>query len=207
MSRFILSAAILSFMAVPALALPPAGFETRGIATSFATTETPEQSTPFKLYFQNGKVRMELKLADGAPSVILAQRGAKTVTLLDTSQKMAFTTTMADLSTLDGTPPLSELLDASSWKANLAKHGKRLPGIEIKGSETCSIWQKESGNTSYKVWFSDKQELPMQIEGSVSGKLRFRFVVQHLATGKQDHAFFTIPAGYQHAQLMPDARP
>lgn len=201
MSRILLSAAILSVMASPALAAAPGGFVSQGIATSFATAEAPETSTPFKFYFQGGKVRMELRMADGAPSVILAKSGSKSVTMLDTAQKMAFTTSMADLTTMDGTPPIEELLDASNWKAQLAKQGKRLPGNEVMGSESCSLWQKENGKTLYKVWFSDKKELPMQIEGRVAGKLRFRFTVQQLKTGAQDKALFAVPAGYQHAQL------
>lgn len=206
MSRILLSVAMLAACATPALAAPPNGFMSQGIATSFATAEAPETSTPFKFYFQGGKVRMELRMADGAPAVILAKRGSKSVTMLDTAQKMAFTTLTADLTTMEGTPPIEELLDAANWKAQLSKQGKRLPGNQVLGSETCSLWQKESGRTLYKVWFSDKKELPMQIEGRVAGKLRFRFTVQQLTTGAQDHALFAIPSGYQHAQLAPEGK-
>ena len=200
-NRLLLSFALVPLLATPALAATPSEFMSQGIATSFATANSPEQSTPVKFYYRNGMVRLELKMMGGTPSVILAHKGSSTVTMLDPTQKMAFTTSLAGFGSMPGAPPLNQLMDATQWKSILFKRSHRLPGTAIIGNERCSIWENTSGPNRYKVWFDDKQDLPMQLEGRVNGKLRFRYTVYHLSTYPVNRNLFTVPAGYHRAQL------
>lgn len=192
--------AAIAVSAAPALAAPPTAFLATGTATSFATADAPEQSTPVKLYYQGGKIRLEMRPPGGGSSVILAKRGSKHVTMLDPVQKLAMVSNLSAVEAQDGMPSMDQIMDIASWKAQL-KTAKRLPGAETKGAERCSLWEKASGATTLKIWFADALELPMQIEGKVSGKPRFRFTVSGVKPGPQAAALFAVPAGYQTTEL------
>lgn len=186
--------------AAPALAAPPSAFMATGTATNFASADAPEQTTPVKLYYQGGKIRIEMQPPGGATSVILAKRGSKQVTMLDPTQKIAMVSNLGEVAAVDGMPSMEQIMDIASWKAQL-KSAKKLAGSETKGSEPCSLWEKTSGKTTFKIWFADALELPMQIEGKVGGKPRFRFAVSGVKPGPQAAALFAVPAGYQKTEL------
>ncbi len=192
--------ATIAVSAAPALAAPPSAFMATGTATSFATADAPEQTTPVKLFYQGGKIRIEMQPPGGGKSVILAKRGSKQVTMLDPVQKLAMVSNLSAVQTQDGMPSMDQIMDMASWKAQL-KTAKRLAGSEVKGSEQCSLWEKTTGQTTFKVWFADKLELPMQIEGKVGGKPRFRFSVSGVKPGPQASTLFAVPSGYQTTEL------
>lgn len=195
--------ATVAFQVSPALAAPPSGFLAVGTATSFATAEAPQQATPVKFYYEAGKIRIELRPPSGGPSVVLAKRGSKTVTLLDPTQKIAFTTNAQATAGAapEGMPSMDQLMDMASWKSQLVHGAKKLPGTEVRGAQRCSVWLKTQGTSTYKIWFADALELPMQIDGAVAGKPRFRFAMSRVTTGKQAPSLFTVPAGYQKTVL------
>lgn len=192
--------AAIAVSAAPALAAPPGAFLATGTATSFATADAPEQSTPVKLYFQGGKIRLEMQPPGGATSVFLAKRGSQQVTMLDPAQKLAMVSNLGAVTAQDGMPSMEQIMDIASWKAQL-KTAKRLAGTETRGSQRCSLWEKTSGQTTFKIWFADALELPMQIEGKVGGKPRFRFIVSGVKPGPQAATLFAVPAGYQTTEL------
>lgn len=192
--------ATLAVLSAPALAAPPSAFMATGTATSFATADAPAQTTPVKLYYQGGKIRIEMQPPGGASSVILAKRGSKQVTMLDPVQKLAMVSNLGTVTMQDGMPSMEQIMDIASWKSQL-KSAKRLAGSETKASETCSLWEKVAGKTTFKIWFSDALELPMQIEGKVSGHPRFRFTVSGVKPGPQASSLFAVPAGYQKTEL------
>lgn len=200
MKRLALTACAAVAVASPALAAPPGAFMATGTATTFATADAPQQTTPVKLYYRGGRIRIELQPPGGAPSVILAKRGSKVVTMLDPTQKLAMVSNLGAVETQDGMPSMEQIMDIASWKTQL-KSAKKLAGSEVKGSERCSIWEKVAGATTFKIWFADALELPMQIEGKVGGKPRFRFTVSGVKAGPQAAGLFTVPAGYQKTEL------
>lgn len=190
----------IALPAVPAFAAPPSAFKAQGTAVSFAGANAPEQRTPVTLYYQDGKMRLELVQPSMGESILLAKRGSSQITLLDTTQKMAFVMAADAIGGQAGVPSVDQFLDMAAWKAQL-KGAKRLPGTEVKGSERCTRFQKTIGGTDYTVWLSDALELPMQIEGAVAGKPRFRIAISSVKKGQQPAGLFGVPAGYQKAEL------
>lgn len=193
----------LLLVAAPAQAAPPASFAASGTALSYATAETPAQTTPIKLFYQGGKVRLELEAPEAGTSILLAKRGSGQVTMLVPAQKLAFTASPKELAGPDaaGMPDMEQLLDLTSWKAQLQKSGKRLAGSEMKAGERCSLWEKPDKSITYKVWYADALELPLQLEGYQGGKPRFRISVTRFSPGPQSASLFTVPAGYQTTEF------
>ncbi|HEY9899381.1 MAG TPA: hypothetical protein V6D00_09390 [Pantanalinema sp.] len=184
----------------PAFAAPPSAFKAEGTAVSFAGANAPEQRTPVTLYYQDGKMRLELVQPSMGESILLAKRGSTQITLLDTAQKMAFVMTADAIGGQAGVPSVEQFLDMAAWKTQL-KGARRLSGTEVKGAQRCTGYQKTIGGTDYTVWLSDALELPMQIEGSVAGKPRFRIAISRVTKGQQPAGLFGVPAGYQKAEL------
>lgn len=189
-------------MPLPALAAPPASFTATGMARMHASGKTPETQTPVKVFYQQGMVRIELSNPDYGDSVVLAQRGKPTLTLMDPKQKVAFTVRPDAVPQNESQLPVQQLVDLTNWKGLLQKEGKRLAGKETKAGQACSLWQTTQGQTTTKIWFADALELPMQIESSVQGKPRFTFTVQAIDTkGALGANLFRVPAGFTHADL------
>lgn len=187
--------------ALPAWAAAPTAFMAQGSAVSFATPSTPEQSSPIKFYYAGGKVRLEMAPTGGQPAIVLARRGAKTVTLLDPQQKVAFVAPAQSLDEDTGMPSVDHLLDIPNWKQELVDGSKQLPGTEVIGTERCTLWVKTKGRHSFKVWMSQSLDLPMQMEGSTDGKPRFRFTMTRVTPGPQASGLFVVPAGYQTTEI------
>jgi hypothetical protein len=199
----VLAAAMpVALMPAAALAAPPASFTATGTALIHARGKAPETRTPVKVYYQGGQMRLEMTMPDYGDSVILAQKGKTSLTMMDPQQKLAFTLTPDAMPQEGGSLPLQQIMDLTGWKGLLAKEGKRLGGQEVKAGQTCSLWQTQQGTFTTKIWFADALELPMQIEGVSGGKPQFTFSVQSISTkGKLAPALFKVPADFTQADL------
>lgn|GEM_PF-1345781 len=198
MNRFAWSLAALAVLpALPALAAPPSAFKAVGTAETFATADSPAQSTPITFFYQGGHIRIDMQPPGSPKSIVLAQKGSKLLYLLDPSQKVAFQAKTSQMSGTEGMPTLEQLMDLRGWKTQLVKNATRLPGSEVKAGQKCSLWRKVQGKNTLKIWFADALELPMQIDGSQGGQARFRIALSQVSPGSQPSHLFAIPAGYQ----------
>lgn len=192
----------LTFSPLSALAAPPTSFSATGTALVHADGQTPETRMPVKVFYQQGKMRLEMKTPGNVDSVILSQQGESKVTLLDPVQKLAFTIDPGAMG-LGGQASKQKLMDLTSWKSTLQTQGKKLPGKQTFAGQACSLWQTTEGNTTTKVWFADSLELPMQFESSVNGKPAFTFTVQTIDTkGGLAETLFRVPAGFTQTELQ-----
>jgi outer membrane lipoprotein-sorting protein len=197
------AAAPLAFGPLSAQAAPPTAFTATGTALMHANGKTPETRTPIKIFYQQGQMRLEMKTPGNGDSVVLAQKGKTTLTLMDLQQKVAFTVNPEIMAGQDSQLPLQQLSDLTSWKGLLTKQGKRLAGKEVKAGQSCSIWETTQGQTKTKVWFADALELPMQLQSSVAGKPGFTFTVQSITpNGKVNANLFKVPADFTQADLQ-----
>jgi outer membrane lipoprotein-sorting protein len=199
------TAASLAF-AYPALAAAPSAFTSKGVATSTQGGKTT--TVPNTLYYQGGKIRLEMAKpvsTDGetAFSVVLAQEGGKTITLLNPQQKQAMKLTASSLEEVTENRSLQKI---SSFRLSEFGHTfrsqSRKVGAETVAGQACSILDHKGKDGQFRMWLSDKYDIPMKFTYFEGGKPAFTYTVtQFTPSSSLPASSFTVPAGYQMTDI------
>jgi hypothetical protein len=199
------AATSLAFTA-PALAAAPSAFTMKGVATSTQGGKTT--TVPNTLNYQNGKIRLEMAKpvstdGDTAFSVVLAQEGGATITLLNTQQKQAMKLTASSLEEVTENKSLQKI---SNFK--LSEFGRtfrtqsRKVGSETVAGQVCSILDHKGKDGQFRMWLSDKYDLPMKFTYFEGGKPAFTYTVsQFTPASALPASSFNVPAGYQMTDI------
>lgn len=202
----------LAFAPTPADAAVPHAFTAAGEARSWDGGKVT--TVPNTLYFQRGKIRLEMAApvsAEGvAPfNVVLAQEGGKTITLLNPKEKQAMKLEMSTLDELGGNPALQKLSQGKITDFAATFKGKsKAVGKETVAGEPCTIREytgkdvkaRDGGNL--KVWIADRHDLPLKFAYTEHGKPVFQWTTMRFkATSTLPAASFAVPAGYETTDL------
>ncbi|MDB5097213.1 MAG: hypothetical protein JWM80_1634 [Cyanobacteria bacterium RYN_339] len=191
--------------AAPAFAAP-ASFTSKGVATSTQGGKTT--TVPNTLYYQNGKIRLEMAKpistdGDTAFSIVLAQEGGSTITLLNTQQKQAMKLTASSLEEVTENKSLQKI---SNFK--LSEFGKtfrtqsRKVGAETVAGQACSILDHKGKDGQFRMWLSDKYDIPMKFTYFEGGKPAFTYAVtQFTPSSSLPASSFSVPAGYEMTDI------
>jgi outer membrane lipoprotein-sorting protein len=189
-------------IAPAALAAPPSSFTSKGIATSTQSGKTTQ--VPNTLYYQQGKIRLEMAKSispDGAAafSVVLAHEGGKTITMLNTDQHQAMKLEASSLEDVTQNQAMQRISNfkltefGSTFRANSKKVGN-----EVVAGQACTILDHKGKDGQFRLWLSDKYDLPMKFTYFESGKPAFSYTVtQFTPSSSLPAASFVVPAGYQ----------
>ena len=195
----------IAFAPLPAEAVPTS-FTAVGEAQTYdggrATT------VPNTLHFQRGKIRLEMSApvsAEGvAPfNVVLAQEGGKTITLLNPKEKQAM---KLEVSTLDELAENRSLQKISQFKlsefATTFKGQSKAIGHENVAGERCTIREYKGKDGHFKMWLSDKHEIPFKFVYFEKAKPAFQWTVTRFtAVSSLPASSFVVPAGYETTDL------
>lgn len=165
-------------------------------------------TVPNTLHFQRGKIRLEMAApvsAEGvAPfNVVLAQEGGKTITLLNPKEKQAM---KLEVSTLDELAENRSLQKISQFKlsefATTFKGQSKAIGHENVAGEACTIREYKGKDGHFKMWLSDKHEIPFKFVYFEKAKPAFAWTVTRFtATSSLPASSFAVPAGYETTDL------
>lgn len=192
-----------TFWPTPALAAAPRAFTAEATAAGAVSGST----VPVRMIFRDGSLRLEMRAPSSqqtpemGASVFLAQKGQPYVYMLSPAEKMAFKVKQSMVTQQLGLP-LTQLLSPGSWQGLLLHGGKRL-GTAVVAGQRCTLWEKALKATTYKVWLSNRYQVPFRIQSIArKGHPAFSFSIQHFVPSEALPASsFRIPAGYQTTML------
>lgn len=209
-TRTFLAAAALAggvaFSPLQAEAAVPASFTAVGEAQTFDNGHAT--AVPNTLYYQRGKIRLEMAApvsAEGvAPfNVVLAQEGGRTITLLNAKERQAM---KLEISTLDELAENKSLQKISQFKlsefATTFKGQSKAIGRESVAGEPCTIREYKGKDGHFKMWLSDRHDVPLRFKYFEGGKPTFAWAVtKFTASANLPASSFVVPAGYETTDL------
>lgn len=191
--------------ASPAIAAPTQ-FTSKGEAVSYQDGKTIK--VPNTLYYNRGNIRLEMAQplsADGetAFSVVLAKEGGKSITLLNPQQKQAMKLEASALEAVTENPSLQKI---SSFR--LSEFGRTFRnqstkvGTETVAGEPCSILEHKGKDGHFRLWVSDRHEIPLRFTYYEGKKPAFTYVCNSLSlSANLPSSAFSVPAGYEMTDL------
>jgi Domain of unknown function (DUF4412) len=188
----------------PAALAAPAAFTSKGSATSYQDGQAVK--IPNTLYYKQGHIRLEMSPPasanpDGGPvfSVVLAQEGSDTITLLNPQERQAMRLPASTLEAVTANASLQKVskFNLSEFGKTFRAQGKKV-GAEAVAGEPCTVLEQKGKDGHFKLWLSDKHEIPLKFQYFEGGKPAFDYEVQQFSpsAGVSD-ASFAVPAGYQ----------
>lgn len=199
-SAVALTASAVAF-AAPAFAAPSA-FTSQGIAVSYQDGKAT--TVPNTLYYDQGKIRLVMDTpvspeSGSAFSVVLAHEGGNSITLLNTTQKQAMKLDASSLQAVTDNPSLQKIstFRLSEFGRTFRAHATTVGHDTVAGQPTTILDQRgKSGH--FRMWLSDKYDIPLRFVYYEGAKPAFSYVVQHLSLSVNLPASaFEVPAGYQ----------
>lgn len=204
----LMSAALTASVAfvAPALAAAPAQFTAKGEAVSY--THGKATNVPNTLYYQNGQIRLEMATpvsADGATafSVVIAEEGGKSITLLNPQQKQAMKLDAATLNSVIDNPSLQKISSfrLSEFGRTFRAHSKTV-GHETVAGHPATILEQKGRDGHFRLWLSDRHEIPLRFTYFEAGKPAFSYSVKQLTLASRlPAASFLVPRGYEVTDL------
>ena len=184
----------------------PAQFTSKGVATSYQDGKAVQ--VPNTLYYNNGRIRLEMAppaTGDGttAFSVVIAQEGGQSITLLNPTAKQAMKLDASSLQAVTDNPSLQKI---STFK--LAEFGKtfraqsKKVGSETVAGQACTVLEQKGKDGHFRLWLSDKHEVPLKFVYFEAGKPAFNYQVsQFTLSANLPASSFTVPGGYEVTDL------
>lgn len=193
-------------LSAPAWAATPTEFTSKGVATSTQAGKTT--SVPNTLYYDRGRIRLEMAQpvsADGtsAFSVVIAREGGDTITMLNPKEKQAMKLEAKSLEAVTDNPSLQKI---SSFK--LSEFGKtfraksKTVGHAAVAGHPCTIFEQKGKDGHFKLWLSDKHDIPLKFVYFEGGKPAFDYQVSQLTlSANLPDASYLVPKGYEVTDL------
>jgi hypothetical protein len=184
----------------------PSQFTSKGEAVSYMQGKATR--VPNTLYYNNGHIRLDMATpvsADGenAFSVVLAQEGGKSITLLNPQQKQAMKLDATSLEAVTENPSLAKIssFKLSEFGKTFRSQSKKVGSAAVAG-QTCSIFEQKGKDGHFRLWLSDQYDIPMAFTYYEKGKPAFEYKVSNLALSVNLPASsFKVPSGYEMTDL------
>lgn len=193
----------LAMLAAPAFAAP-AAFTSKGVATTIQDGKSVQ--VPNTLYYDKGRIRLEMSPPgsanpDGGPvfSVVLAREGSDTITLLNPTDKQAMLIHASTVQAVTENPSLAKLsaFNLSEFGRTFRSQGKKV-GAESVAGEPCTVLEQKGQDGHFRLWLSDKHEVPLKFVYLEGGKPAFDYEVKQFSTsGGLGEGAFVVPSGYE----------
>ena len=185
-----------------ALAAAPAAFTSVGVATSTQDGKTVQ--VPNTLYYDHGKIRLDMAKpvspdGEAAFSVVLAQEGGHTITMLNPEQKQAMRLEASSLEQVTENKSLQKISNfrLSEFGKTFRAQSKKV-GNETVAGQACTILDHKGKDGQFRMWLSDKYDIPLKFNYYDRGKPAFSYTVTqfspscNLAASK-----FNVPSNYE----------
>ena len=184
----------------------PSQFTSKGVATSYQNGKAVQ--VPNTLYYSNGRIRLEMASpvsADGtsAFSIVIAQEGGDSITLLNPKEKQAMKLDAASLQAVTDNPSLQKIstFKLSEFGKTFRAQSKRV-GSETVAGQACSVLEQKGKDGHFRLWLSDKHEVPMKFVYFEAGKPAFDYKVSQFSLSSSLPASsYVVPSGYEVTDL------
>lgn len=203
----LLPAAVAAIVTIasPALAAP-SHFTAKGEAVSY--TKGKATRVPNTLFYQQGRIRLEMASpvsADGATafSVVIAQEGGKSITLLNPQQKQAMKLDAASLESFTENPSIQKIssFKLSEFGRTFRASAKRV-GTETVAGHAATVYEQKGKDGHFKLSLSDQHDIPLRFTYMEAGKPAFTYAVTQLQLRSNlPAASFLVPKGYEVTDL------
>jgi hypothetical protein len=180
------------------LPTPPSAYHAHG---QYVAPEAPDQIVPFDLWVENQHARLEVTLPAVGKTAVLATRGEKLMTFLDTVQKMAYEAPPEAMGAPEGMPPLSDFLSPVTWRKSLLRGARLVAHREVVARQNCTVHERLVSGVPVRAWIADRIGLPLQLTSMPRGRPGFRFTVQGFEIGDQPDSQFEVPSSYTRQSL------
>jgi outer membrane lipoprotein-sorting protein len=205
------AAAVLALGSVPALAAPafaaaPAEFTSQGVAKSYNAGKAT--TVPNTLYYDHGKIRLEMAhpvAAEGtsAFSVVITREGGNTLTMLNPKTKEAMKLDSSSLEALTDSEAMQKIsaFKLSEFGKTFRAQSKKIGTASVAG-QPCSILEQKGKNGHFKLWLSDRYEIPLKFTYYEGAKPAFEYEVSKLTLSSSlPDSAFVVPKGYEMTDL------
>jgi hypothetical protein len=190
----------------PAFAAVPAEFTTQGIATSYS--EGKAAKIPNTLFYSHGRIRVEMQPPDAGEagsvfSVVLAKDGGDTITMLNTQEKQAISIAASSVESVTENPALAKIstFKLSEFGHTFKAQGKKIGTATVAG-EPCTILEQNGKDGHFKLWLSDKYEIPMKFIYFEGNHPAFDYeVMAFTPKSNAGDGAFNVPSGYMEMDL------
>lgn len=188
-----------------ALAAPTA-FTSKGVATSYQQGQ--KTAVPNTLYYDRGRIRLEMSQpvsADGSAafSIVLAREGGDTITMLNPKEKQAMKLEAKSLEAVSDNPSLQKIsqFKLSEFGKTFRAKGKSI-GKEPIAGHPCTILEQKGKDGHFKLWLSDKHDVPLKFVYFEGGKPAFDYHVSQLTlSANLPDSAYVVPKGYEVTDL------
>lgn len=190
----------------PAFAAVPAEFTSKGIATAYSDGKAAR--IPNTLYYSHGRIRLEMQPPDAGEagsvfSVVLARDGGDTITMLNPTEKQAMSIPATSVEAVTENPALQKIstFKLSEFGATFRTQGKKV-GTGAVAGEPCTIMEQTGKNGHFKLWLSDKYEIPLKFVYFEGDHPAFGYEVMAFAPKSYaGEGAFSVPGNYQTMDL------
>ena len=179
--------------AAQSLPTPPTAYHAHG---QYVAPDAPDQVVPFDLWVERTRACLEVTLPAVGRTAVLATRGVRNVTFLDSVQKLAYEAPPEAMGTPEGMPPLSDFLDPVTWRTTLLKGARVISNHEVVAHQPCTVHERIVSGVPVRAWIANRFGVPLQLTSHPKGRPGFRFTVQGFELGDQPDRRFEVPAGY-----------
>lgn len=200
-------AGALSLVFAPDAHATPNAFTAVGEAETW-TQGKAERPVPNTLYYQGGRIRLEMAApvsAEGVTpfNVVLAQEGGKVITLLNPAEKQAMKLQISSLNELAENRSLQRIsqFQIKEFTTTFVAQSKVVGQASIAG-EACTIREQRNKQGHVKVWLSNRYQLPFRFVYLESNRPAFAWTMKRFTPSSNlGPASFTVPPGYETVDL------
>jgi hypothetical protein len=192
-------------VALPAWATPT-HFTANGTATTYSEGHT--EKVPNTLYFNNGKIRLEMAPplsgdSGSAFSVVLAHEGGTSIVMLNPHTHQAMRLSASSLQSISDNPALQKIASfrlsefGGAFKAQSHKVGS-----ETIAGQACTVYDHKDKHGHLQLCLGNQTDLPMRFTYYTGAKPAFSYQMDHLSLSNALPASsFQVPGGYQMTDL------
>jgi hypothetical protein len=192
-------------VATPVFATP-AEFTAKGIANSYDNGKAA--TIPNTLYYSHGRIRLEMQppgadQAGSVFSVVLARDGGDVITLLNPAEKQAMTIAASSVEAVTENAALQKIstFKLSEFGHTFKTKGHKV-GAETVAGEPCTILEQTGKDGHFRLWLSDKHEIPLKFVYFEGDKPAFDYEVTAFAPKSAvPEGEYSVPSGYSTMDL------
>jgi hypothetical protein len=201
------AAAVFTLSVAPMAQAVPNSFTAVGEAETW-TQGKAERPVPNTLYYQAGRIRLEMAApvsAEGVTpfNVVLAKEGGKTITLLNPAEKQAMKLEISSLNDLAENRSLQRIsqFQIKEFTTTFTAQSKVI-GQETIAGEACTVREQRDKQGHVKVWLSNRYQLPFRFLYLENNKPAFAWTVKRFTPSSNlGPASFSVPTGYEVVDL------